>query len=453
VALAVVAALGVTQLLPALRPQAGTVLIAAAGRSAGTLDPTPVRLHGTTGWAALGTVSGSYPAAPSQRELLAVSVVAGTYDGISVGSDTAAAQVKVTAGVVTPVLLGIDSGRLIAGSVYLGNDQLNLGLGELSGKFVPMPSFSLVDQDGHVFDNRAIAGRDLVIAAFHTTCHQTCPLYTALFFQLQRHLPGGVALAEVTTDPETDTAGALRDYARGIGAGWTFATAAHDALAAFWKPFGVELASGDSHVSTLALIDRHGYLRLVYRGVPNIGHDIPPSLVTALGPEGLHELASGGDGWGSPDVLQALLAITGPEPPVSSPGGRAPAFSLNGTDGVTTSLGELSGHALVINFWATYCPPCRAEMPMLQSVLRSQTSTRLVLVDEGDSPQAALDFLHSLGIAQASLLDSDLHVGREYGAIALPTTVFVNADGTIAGRQVGQLDERVLAAALSNLGH
>ena len=447
------AAFAVTQLLPALRPQSGTLLIAAAGRTAGTLESTSVRLHGSAGWAALGTVSGSYPAAPSQRELLAVRVVAGTYDGIGLGANNVAAEVTVSPGQVKPVLLGFDSGHLIAGSIYVGNDQLNLGLGELSGKFVAMPSFSLLDQNGHVFDNQAIAGRDLVIAAFHTTCHQTCPLYTALFFQLQRHLPGGVALAEVTTDPETDTAGVLRDYARGIGAGWTFATAGHDALAAFWRPFGVELASGDSHVSTLALIDRHGYLRLVYRGVPNVGHDIPASLVTALGPDGLRELASGGDGWGSPDVLLALLAITGPEPPVSTPGGRAPAFSLNRTDGLTTSLGELSGHALVINFWATYCPPCRAEMPMLQSTLKSSTSVRLVLIDEGDSTRAALDFLRSLGINQPSLLDADLRIGREFGAIALPTTVFVNADGTIAGRQVGQLDERVLAAALANLGH
>jgi hypothetical protein len=50
-----------------------------------------------------------------------------------------------------------------------------------------------------------------------------------------------------------------------------------------------------------------------------------------------------------------------------------------------------------------------------------------------------------------SLLDSDLKVGRAYGVVPLPTTVFVRADGTIAGRQIGELDDRVLAAWLSNL--
>ena len=444
----------VTQVVPKLQQPTGTVLIVASGKAAGTIASTPVRLHGSAGWAALGTVSGSYPAAPSQRELLAVTVVAGSYDGVSLGPDSTGATVVVSAGQVEPVLLGIDGGHMVAGAVYAGNDQVNLGLGELAGKFVPMPPFTLEDQNGGVFDSRYIAGRDLVIAAFNTTCHQTCPLFTALFFQLQEHLPGGVQLVEVTTDPGTDTPTVLRDYGRSIGAGWTFATGSQAAVAAFWRPFGVDLATGDVHVSTLALVDRHGYVRLVYRGVPNVGHDVPPALVTSLSAEGLHELASGGDGWGSPDVLSALLTITGPELPVAiAGGGRAPAFALATTSGSIVSLGRLAGHPLVINFWAHYCPPCRAEMPMLQRVVDQQGSARLVLINEGDSRSAAINFLTSIGITQDSLLDGDLSVGHQYGAIAYPTTVFVKPDGTIAGRQIGQLDERVLAAELSTLGN
>src|SRR5437764_2982035 len=236
-----------------------------------------------------------------------------------------------------------------------------------------MPPFALHDQDGHAFDNERVAGRDLIIAAFNTTCHETCPLYTALFFQLQRNLPGGVALVEVTTDPVTDTPATLNRYARSIGAKWTFATASREALEAFWKPFAVDLASGDTHTSTLAVVDRHGYVRLVYRGVPNVGHDIPPALLTTLDSNGLRELASGGDGWGSAQVLQALLTITGPMATITGAGGRAPALSLTATDGTTVSLGQLAGHPMVINFWASYCPPCRAEMPLLQRVVGAQS--------------------------------------------------------------------------------
>jgi cytochrome oxidase Cu insertion factor (SCO1/SenC/PrrC family) len=258
-------------------------------------------------------------------------------------------------------------------------------------------------------------------------------------------------LAEVTTDPGTDTPAALDAYRRSIGAGWTFATASADGLAAFWKPFGVALATGDSHVSTLALVDRHGYVRLVYRGVPDIGNDIAPPLVTSLGAEGLRELASHGDGWGAPSVLQALLTITGPEQVAPNGGGRAPSFNLATTDGLRIALADVAGEPLVINFWASYCPPCRAEMPLLQTRLAATTGIRLVLIDEGDSSQVARDFLSATGIQQAALLDSNLAVGRAYGVVPLPTTVFVRADGSIAGRQIGQLDDRVLAAWLSTL--
>jgi thiol-disulfide isomerase/thioredoxin len=115
------------------------------------------------------------------------------------------------------------------------------------------------------------------------------------------------------------------------------------------------------------------------------------------------------------------------------------------------SLAGLAGKPLVINFWATYCPPCRAEMPLLQRQAGAQSGLALVLVNEGDSSRAARDFLDSLAIHQPALLDSDLGVGRAYGAIALPMTVFIRADGTIAARHIGQLDAAVLASYLSNL--
>jgi thiol-disulfide isomerase/thioredoxin len=244
----------------------------------------------------------------------------------------------------------------------------------------------------------------------------------------------------------------LASYARTIGASWTFATGSADALTAFWKPFDVALATGDTHVSTLALLDRHGYIRLVYRGVPAVGHDLAPALVTSLNVEGLRELASGGDGWGTPQVLQSLLTISGPERPPAAGSGAAPAFSLASTDGRRVSLSGLLGRPLVINFWAAYCAPCRAEMPMLQSTVGAQAMAQLVLVNEGDSISAANAFLSSVGVHQPALLDSDLSVGRAYGAIGLPITVFVRADGSIDARQIGQLDQRALVAELSKLG-
>jgi cytochrome oxidase Cu insertion factor (SCO1/SenC/PrrC family) len=402
-------------------------------------------------WTAVGNVSGSVPAAPQERELLTVAIPTGTYNAIRLGDHVERVTLTISNGKVEPLLIGIDSGHLIPGAVYAGNNEVNLGLGELAGKFVPMPGFDLVDQSGHAVNLSTIGGKDVVVAAFHTTCHETCPLYTALFMQLARRIPQSAMLLEVTTDPATDTPAVLKDYANQVGASWTFATGTSDQLSAFWKPFGVELANGDSHTSTLALLDRHGYVRLVHRGVPKVGNEIPPSLVTSLSVPGLQKLASGGDGWGTPEVLRELLAIAGPQQPAASAGGKAPGFTLTTTDGGKLSLAELGGKPLVINFWATYCPPCKAEMPLLQQGVGAQSAVRLVLINEGDGAQAARAFLIAVGIRQPSLLDADLTVGKAYGVNAMPVTVFVKADGTISGRHVGQLDDRVLTAELSIL--
>ncbi len=437
---------------PRAAPPTGTLVVIAAGRSATSVPSSTLSLHRHGGdWLTAGTVSGGVPAAPDQRQVLAVTLQTGSYDAVRVAGQAQPVSLVVTAGQVEPLLLGIDSGRLGAGWAYAGNDDVNLGLGELAGRFVPMPAFSLVDQGGHGIDLASIAGRDVIIAAFHTTCHETCPLYTALFLQLEKRLPASAMLLEVTTDPGADSPSALSAYAKQVGAGWTFGTGTSEQLTSFWKPFNVELSSGDAHTSTLVLVDRHGYVRLVYRGVPEVGGDIPASLVSSLSGTGLAELGSGGDGWGAADVLGALATIGGGESRTQPAGGAAGAFSLTATDGTQVSLAEFSGKPVVINFWATYCPPCKAEMPMLAGSLGPQTAARLLLVNEGDSSGAAGAFLRGLGIHQPALLDSNLSVGRSYGAFELPVTIFVRADGTIDRKQVGQLDPNVLAAELSNL--
>jgi cytochrome oxidase Cu insertion factor (SCO1/SenC/PrrC family) len=436
---------------PRLEPATGTLVVVGAGRSATTLPELSLMLGQAGSWSAVANISGDVPKAPEQRQLLDVAVPVGTYDGVRVGDVVEPVTVVVTAGQVEPLLLGVEAGKLIPGAAYAGNDDVNLGLGELAGKFVAMPAFSLTDQSGRPFSLESVAGKDVVIAAFHTTCHETCPLYTALFLQLARQKPSSVLLVEVTTDPGTDTPAVLEAYAKAVGAAWTFATGTPEQVSAFWKPFGVQLASGDTHTSTLALLDRHGYIRLVYRGVPKVGHDIPPSLVSTLSAQGLSELASGGDGWGAPDVLQALGTITRGEPSPAAAGGKATSFALAATDGSTQRFDVPSGKPAVINFWGTYCPPCRAELPALMRALAAYPGIALVLVDEADGAAQARDFLSGAGVGRPSLLDPDLAVGRAYGVSALPTTIFVRSDGTIDRRQVGQLDDRVLAAELSIL--
>ena len=437
--------------VPRVQPTTGTLVVIGAGRAPTTLQSSTLKVRqGDGSWVTVGSVSGAVPAAPDQTQLMETALPVGVYDHVRLGDDTYRVALNISAGRVEPLLLGIDAGRLDAGAVYGGNDDVNLGLGELSGKFVAMPAFGLVDQARNPVNLATIAGKDVIIGAFHTTCHETCPLYTALFLQLAKTVPATVQLVEVTTDPATDTPATLSRYAKDTGASWTLATGTSEQVTSFWKPFGVGIATGDAHTSTLALVDRHGYIRLVYRGVPKVGNDIPTSLVSLLSAQGLAQLASGGDGWGAPDVLQALTTITGPEQSPQTRDGKAASFTLSSTDGTTVSLAGLAGKPLVLNFWATYCPPCKAEMPMLSSLV-PQSGARLVLINEGEGADTARGFLAQLRIQEPSLLDSELKVGREYGMSALPMTVFVKADGTIDRRQIGQLDERVLEAELSIL--
>jgi len=92
---------------------------------------------------------------------------------------------------------------------------------------------------------------DLVIAAFHTYMPSKRARYTQRFFFQRKSTWPPESSRKVTTDPATEHAGSTRLHTGGgIGAGWTFATGSKEALTAFWKPFGVQLASGNSHVST-----------------------------------------------------------------------------------------------------------------------------------------------------------------------------------------------------------
>ena len=149
-----------TQVLPRFQTVNGTLLVVVAGRTSSTLPASQLRLSGGGGWSTLGSVSGDVPAAPGERELLVVNVPVGEYNGVALGDDVAFLRVTVAKDQVEPVLLGIDGGHIIAGAAYAGNDQVNLGLGELAGKFVPMPAFALQDQGGGTIDNVEII-RDL----------------------------------------------------------------------------------------------------------------------------------------------------------------------------------------------------------------------------------------------------------------------------------------------------
>jgi len=290
-----------------------------------------------------------------------------------------------------------------------------------------------------------------VIAAFHTTCHESCPLYTGLMFQLRRSAPD-LRLVEVTTDPGADTPQALSAYRSRIGADWTFATGTPDDVTEFWAPFGLALSAGDTHESALTLVDRHGFIRAAYTGVPDVGGRLPGALDAQLDAAGRQLLAGRGEGWGAPQVLESLRTMSGAAAAAPSGQGPAPSFTLRTLDARQVSLEELRGRPVILNFWYAGCPPCRQEMPLLQEFADQHPDVTLLLVDHLDSAATASGFTGPRHIHAPVLLDQDGSVTAAYRVAGFPTSVFLRPDGTEASRVPRAVTPEDLAAHISNLG-
>lgn len=436
-----------------LAPIRGDVLILASARQPGYVAGSDLQLHSSAGWMSLGISRGvNVPAAPKTVTLLEARAPVGFYDSLKVANQELAVSINVEQGVLSQLLLGVVDGRASTAGIYVGSEAVSLGLSELSGQMRAMPAFRLIDQFGRPFDNVSVAGHDVILAAFHTTCQATCPLYTGLFLQLQQQLPPSVLLIEVTNDPAKDSADVLRGYAGRVGASWTFLTGDAAAVAQFWKPFDVVLSTGDVHRSTLALIDAHGYIRSFYLGAPDLGGSLPNVLADQLNSQGQALLISHGAGWGQAQVLDTLRAIGGLSSPSSTGTGQAPDFFLSTLDGRRVSLSDFRGRPVLINYWATYCTPCRTEMPLLQTMADQYPKLVVLLVDERDSTPAARTFITEIHIRSPVLLDTDGKAADLYRITGLPTTIFVRADGTVEGRYIGQTTEQILQPHIAAIG-
>lgn len=436
-----------------LTPVTGDVLLLLTAKQADRIAATSVDLHSAQGWMRVGSIPArAVPKAPETADAFLARVPVGNYDQVRLAGATVQVALGVQQDILNPLLVGVDAGRPLPDSAYGGMQAVSLGLNELSGQLKPMPPFSLVDQFGRHFTNADIAGHDVLLAAFHTSCRETCPLVAGLFLQLRQRLPPSVLLVEVTTDPVEDTQLVLRDYAGRIGASWTFATADPDMLTFFWKPFDVELSTSDVHRSTLALIDRHAYIRTYFLGAPDVGGTLPAPLDAQLSAAGRQLLSSHGNGWGDSQILDALQAVGGLASPSSSGGGPAPALTLDTLDGRRVSLADFRGRPVLINFWATYCAPCRREMPLIERTAAQHPRLVVLLIDERDSHQSASAFVTELAITSSVLFDGDGKVGDAYGISGLPTTFFIRPDGGIEGRYIGETNAGILDSHITAIG-
>lgn len=135
-------------------------------------------------------------------------------------------------------------------------------------------------------------------------------------------------------------------------------------------------------------------------------------------------------------------------------GHPAPDFELLSPDGETIHLSDHFGRPVIVNFWATWCGPCRAEFPEFQQAA-VDNADRLVIIGvnstSADDADAVPGFLDEFGVTFPIALDTSGDVVDEYGVRGLPTTVFINSDGIINEVFTGPLNKAYIETKIDEL--
>ena len=161
-------------------------------------------------------------------------------------------------------------------------------------------------------------------------------------------------------------------------------------------------------------------------------------------------------------VLVVVVAAGGSvsAPPVQldaagqRPDDTAPTFAMASleSDDVIIDLADRSGTPIVLNFWASWCIPCRREMRAFETVHREYSGrVAFIGINHQDSRDDALDLVAETGVTYPSVHDPQGVIAFDYDVLGLPTTVFIDADGRIAGHHTGELTEADLRAAVEEI--
>ena len=140
-------------------------------------------------------------------------------------------------------------------------------------------------------------------------------------------------------------------------------------------------------------------------------------------------------------------------------GDYAPKFALTDLNKKTVSLDDYKGKKVILNFWATWCPPCVNEMPLLQEIHTSHSSPLFKRGEKGDFVVIGINynedydrvkkFISEKGVTFTILIDSDLKVSMDYGVIGLPVTFFIDREGRIKEKFKGELNKKLIEDILN----
>ena len=174
-------------------------------------------------------------------------------------------------------------------------------------------------------------------------------------------------------------------------------------------------------------------------------------------------------------LLGFLLAIQGCAPSVQDTGGNsqegnnttgpkgselapapevgrlAPSFTLIDLEGNQVSLSDFRGETVFVNFWATWCPPCRAEMPDIEAVYQEYKDKGVVVigVDILEPEDVVRQFVEQGGYSWIFVLDTSGEVAANYEIAAIPTSFFIDREGIIQAVNIGAMTERAIENKLA----
>ena len=153
--------------------------------------------------------------------------------------------------------------------------------------------------------------------------------------------------------------------------------------------------------------------------------------------------ASGGAA--APSLLSALAE-----------GEAAPDFELTSLEGEAVRLSDYRGKKVILNFWATWCPPCKAEMPHMQKFYEANKdngievlAVNLTSIDKGEESVQA--FVEEFGLTFPIPMDRDGELGPQYQAVTIPTTYIIDTEGIIQKKVVGPMDKAMMQKLTSSI--